>query len=123
MSVLVFSSSTVGSGGSVATTSGVLVLNVFKKSFVFVSTDKIDFNEVAWIAIKDEVLLEALKQRFEEDVKFRKIVEAVKEQGKILLYYQTAVASELGGMLKEGKIQGDNKYGHLIMQLASFPEF
>jgi predicted NAD-dependent protein-ADP-ribosyltransferase YbiA (DUF1768 family) len=89
---------------------------------VLKKTYKIDFNEAAWIAIKDEVLLEALRQRFEEDVKFRKIVEAVKEQGKILLYYQTAVASELGGVLKDGKIQGDNKLGRLIMQLASFPE-
>lgn len=81
----------------------------------------IDINEAAWVAIKDEVLVEALTQRFEEDVKFRKIIDAVKEQGKILLYYQTAVASELGGVLKEGKIQGDNKLGKMMMALAKFP--
>ena len=89
---------------------------VLKKSY------RVEVNESAWATMKDDVLQEALKQRFEEDVKFRKIVEAAKEQGKILLYYQTAAASEMGGMLKEGRIVGDNKIGRIIMGLGAFPE-
>jgi len=89
---------------------------------VLKKTYKIEVNEAAWAAIKDDALGEALKQRFEQDVKFRSIVLAAKDQGKILLYYQSAAASELGGVYKEGKIQGDNKLGRMIMILAGFPE-
>ena len=89
--------------------------NALKKSY------RVEVNDAAWVAMKDEVLEEALKQRYEEDVKFRKIVEAAKEQGKVLVYYQTAAASELGGMVKEGKIVGDNKIGRIIMTLGAFP--
>ena len=91
-------------------------------STVLKKTYGIDVNEAAWVAIKDEVLMEALKQRFEEDVKFRKIVNAAKEQGKVLVYYQKADASELGGKVKDGRIQGDNKVGRIIMTLGGFPQ-
>jgi hypothetical protein len=49
-------------------------------------------------------------------------VEAARELGKYLLYTtKPAAASELGGIRDAtGKIDGENKVGRMIMELAGF---
>jgi hypothetical protein len=74
--------------------------------------------------LKNGIIREALQYRLEKDVRFRKIIEAARSQGKVLLYYTGTVAgSELGGVRRaNGQIDGQNKIGKFIMELAGgFP--
>jgi hypothetical protein len=68
--------------------------------------------------------MDALKYRWEHDKRFRDAVEAARGAGKYLLYSTkiAAIASELGGTrdITSGIIQGDNKVGRFIMELAGF---
>jgi hypothetical protein len=80
------------------------------------------FDEAKWASKKDEVLKEGLRQRWETDARFRKIVEAARDKGKTLLYYTPgANSSNMGGVRKNtGLIEGENKIGTIIMELAGF---
>ena len=82
------------------------------------------YDEGAWSANKRDVLMEGLGQRWNNDARFRKIVEAARNQGKYLLYsVGTTGTSDIGGIYKpkEKRIEGDNLIGKLIMELAGFP--
>ena len=83
---------------------------------------KSTFDEAAWATQKDDILMEGLRQRWETDARFRKIVEAVRDKGKTLLYYAPGSnSSNLGGVRKNsGVIEGGNKMGQMIMELAGF---
>jgi predicted NAD-dependent protein-ADP-ribosyltransferase YbiA (DUF1768 family) len=80
------------------------------------------FDEGKWFAVKDGVLREALKQRWDTDVRLRRVVEAVKAKGLVLLYYTgTGSGSDLGGKrTPEGYIDGENKVGKILMELAGW---
>ena len=80
------------------------------------------FDSAQWAVQKDDVLMEGLRQRWETDARFRKIVEAARDKGKTLLYYTPGSNSNnMGGVRKNsGVIQGDNKMGKMIMELAGF---
>jgi len=81
-------------------------------------------DEAKFATVKNKILRDSLKVRLEKDARFRRIVEAARDQGKILLYYTgTAAASELGGVRRgNGQIDGENKIGKYIMELAGgFP--
>jgi hypothetical protein len=77
-------------------------------------------DEAKFTASKNKVILDALRVCLEKDARFRRIVEAARDQGKILLYYTgTSPASELGGYRgADEKIHGENKIGRFIMELA-----
>jgi len=82
-------------------------------------------DEAAWATAKDEVIEEAITQRWKKDARFRKIVEAARDRGKYLLYYTPGVStSNVGGIrsTKTGVIEGQNKIGKTIMRLAGYPE-
>ena len=66
--------------------------------------------------------MEGLRQRWLRDARFHKIVEAARTQNKYMLYNTgISAASELGGSRKlDGRIEGENKVGKFIMQLAQF---
>ena len=82
------------------------------------------FDETKWASAKDEVLREGLTQRWENDARLRKIVEAVRNQGKILLFYTPGAITNLGGIRRDdGTIEGDNKMGQILMSLAKFPGY
>ncbi len=84
------------------------------------------YNDSQWLAAKDRVLSEALQYRWMHDKRFRKIVEAARDQGKYLLYYTGPVSgSELGGKRRttDGRIDGANRVGKIIMTLANYPPF
>jgi predicted NAD-dependent protein-ADP-ribosyltransferase YbiA (DUF1768 family) len=80
------------------------------------------FDEGKWFAVKDGVLRDALKQRWETDVRLRRIVEAIKTKGLVLLYYTgPGSGSDLGGKrTAEGYIDGENKVGKILMELAGW---
>ncbi len=84
------------------------------------------FNDAAWLAMKNDVLRYALEYRWNHDKRFRAAVEKAREAGKYMLYYTgSASGSELGGKRRteDGVIDGANKVGKIIMQLANFPPF
>jgi predicted NAD-dependent protein-ADP-ribosyltransferase YbiA (DUF1768 family) len=85
---------------------------------------RVVFDEDKWIPVKDRVLMDALKYRWEHDKRFRETVEAARNAGKYLLYSTkiASVASELGGTrsLSSSVIEGENKVGRFIMELAGF---
>ena len=85
---------------------------------------RVVFDEDKWIPVKDRVLMDALKYRWEHDKRFRETVEAARNAGKYLLYSTkiSSVASELGGTrsLSTSVIEGENKVGRFIMELAGF---
>ena len=80
------------------------------------------FDEAKWATKKDEVLREGLRQRWEGDARFRKIVETARDKGKTLLYYTPgANSANMGGVRKnDGRIEGENRIGKIIMELAGF---
>ena len=80
------------------------------------------FDEAKWATVKDKVLRDGITQRWENDARLRRIVEAVRNQGKILLFYTPGAATNMGGIRRDdGTIEGDNKVGEILMSLAKFP--
>jgi predicted NAD-dependent protein-ADP-ribosyltransferase YbiA (DUF1768 family) len=78
-------------------------------------------DEAKWATVKDDVIEEAVKQRWTKDARFRKIVDAAKQQGKYLLFFTGSSSSEYGGKrTKEGYLEGENKLGKTIMKVAEF---
>ena len=80
------------------------------------------FDDAKWATVKEQVLRDGLTQRWETDARMRRIVEAVRNQGKILLFYTPGAATNMGGIRRDdGTIEGDNKVGEILMSLAKFP--
>ena len=79
------------------------------------------FDEAKWNGVKDDLLKEAVRQRYSKDARFRTILEAAKQQGKTLLFYTGSANSEYGGkQTKEKYIEGENKLGKAMMEIAGF---
>jgi predicted NAD-dependent protein-ADP-ribosyltransferase YbiA (DUF1768 family) len=95
-----------------------------KMTKTYLNQYRVVFDDSKWIPIKDKVLMDALKYRWEHDKRFRDGVEAARNNGKYMLYTTkvAAVASELGGTrsLTTSIIEGENKVGRFLMELAGF---
>ncbi len=78
--------------------------------------------EGEWSKHREHILREGLRQRWENDERFRKAVIALHKQKKYLLYYNPAVGmSYYGGMRRANKmIEGENMIGRIIMDLAGY---
>jgi hypothetical protein len=78
------------------------------------------FSLETWAGVKDEVLRDGLRYRFDHDARFRAILERAKSESKYLLY-TGATGSEYGGLLMtDGTIAGPNKMGEYMMQIAGY---
>jgi predicted NAD-dependent protein-ADP-ribosyltransferase YbiA (DUF1768 family) len=76
-----------------------------------------------WDAKKNEVLRDALEQRWTRDARLHKIVEEARKKGKYLLYYtgSTGAGAWLSGVRRSnGVIEGENRVGRILMELAKF---
>jgi predicted NAD-dependent protein-ADP-ribosyltransferase YbiA (DUF1768 family) len=93
-----------------------------ESSPLFMKKYRATFDEGAWFAQKDAILAEGLRQRWERDARLRRIVEAVKAKGMVLLYYTgPGSGSNLGGTRRPNEtIDGENKVGRILMELAGF---
>ena len=79
------------------------------------------FDETKWNDVKDELLTEAVRQRYSKDARFRTILEAAKQQGKTLLFFTGSASSEYGGkQTREKTLEGENKLGKAMMEIAGF---
>jgi len=80
----------------------------------------------AWNRVKDYHYRRGLESRWTKDAMFRKIVEKAREQKKYLLYFRTSKigdpTGELSGVwrIKTGQIEGENRIGRMIMEIANF---
>ena len=75
------------------------------------------FNPEQWDAIKERVLVEYVRQRYEGNAHFREILNAVAAQKARLVYYVAGSANELSGTIKaDGSIEGENLYGRALMR-------
>ncbi len=93
------------------------------------------FDDGVWAGIKMDILRTAYKVRYQKDSKFRDILGKLRELEKYLLYRPTPkVTTDLGGITviakrksknQKGtvKIDGDNKLGILLMEIAKFPAY
>ena len=81
-----------------------------------------EFDPTRWATVKDKLLREAVLQRLTNDKWFCTIVSTALAQHKYLLYFDKGSSdsgSELGGSRSvKGTIQGQNKYGKIITELA-----
>lgn len=85
-----------------------------------INTVSVGFNSSLWATKKDSFLESAIRQRLTADKWFCEIVSAAIAQNKQLLQVDKTKGSELGGTRTiKGTIQGQNKYGRLILTLAS----
>jgi SAM-dependent methyltransferase len=95
-----------------------------KMTKTYLNQYRVVFDEDKWIPVKDKVLMDSLKYRFDHDKRFKDTIEAARNAGKYLLYSTkiAAVASELGGTrsLSTSMIEGENKVGRFIMEIAGF---
>ena len=84
---------------------------------------KAQFDEAAWLTQKDDILKTALTYRWKHDARLRRIVEAAKEKNKYLLYYTgSSTITSFGGIRKDdGRIEGENQVGKILMELAGYP--
>jgi len=74
------------------------------------------WNEAKWTEGRDAVMAQYVQQRYESDAEFKRIMDAIKVRNGILVFYNGARPSELGGIVKEGgKIDGENKLGQFYM--------
>jgi predicted NAD-dependent protein-ADP-ribosyltransferase YbiA (DUF1768 family) len=85
---------------------------------------KATVDEAKWATVKDEVIEDAITQRWKKDARFRKIIEAARGLGKYLLFYTPGSStSNVGGVraTATGRIEGENKIGKVMMELAGYP--
>ena len=79
------------------------------------------FDENRWNEVRDDLLEEAVRQRYSKDARYRKILDAAKQQGKTLLFYTGSANSEYGGkQTKDKYLEGENKLGRAMMKIAGF---
>jgi hypothetical protein len=90
---------------------------VERELYKLINQPDVGFDESSWSTVKDALLQQAIAQRLRGDKRFCVIVNAAIQQQKYLLY--TNKKTELGGeRAANGTIQGQNKYGRYILQLA-----
>jgi hypothetical protein len=96
------------------------ILDVFSSKKI--KQYKLVIDEGKWSTVKDDVLRYALQYRYDHDAEYHQIIEKAKSLGLHLLYYTGAGSgSELGGKRKADKtIDGENKVGKIMMQIAGF---
>lgn len=75
------------------------------------------FNQEAWNAVKERVLANLVRQRYEGDAHFREILNALAEQKARIVYFTAGGTTELSGSLKsDGSIEGENLLGRAYMK-------
>jgi len=77
------------------------------------------WNADAWLAARERVLNTYVRQRFELDGHFKKILEAVSAMKARLVYYAAGTGTELSGAIKsDATIEGENLYGRALLRLV-----
>jgi len=88
-------------------------------------TYKLPLDDAKWNSSKEEYYRRGLADRWAKDKVFHDIVDGAKQAKKYMLYFQTEKTGdptgEFSGVLREsGRVEGGNKIGRLIMEVAGF---
>lgn len=79
----------------------------------------IEIDKEAWNERKEQILIDLLRQRYDRDPVFKRIVDAVREKKARLYFYSiSGKDSDLSGSLSGEDIRGDNLLGRGLMYLA-----
>lgn len=74
------------------------------------------WNETKWLEARDALMTSYIRQRYETDAEFKRILDTIKAKNGVLVFYNGTRASEMGGVVKEGGvIEGQNKLGQMYM--------
>lgn len=73
------------------------------------------FDQAAWDDVKERIMTEYVRQRYEGDAMFRKILDAVAALKGRLAYYTVGTTTEMSGTVKDDAIEGENLYGRALM--------
>ena len=73
------------------------------------------FNEAAWAEARERVLTDYIRQRYEGDAEFKKILDAVSAKDGRLVYSPLGSGSELSAKVDGETITGENLYGRALM--------
>jgi predicted NAD-dependent protein-ADP-ribosyltransferase YbiA (DUF1768 family) len=74
------------------------------------------WNEAKWAEGRDALMMKYIQQRYETDVEFKRIMDAIKAKNGLLVFHNGTKPTELGGLVKEGnRIEGENKLGKFYM--------
>ncbi len=84
------------------------------------AANRVSFDEGLWDTVKDGLVESALTKRFERDDEFKQILAAVKRENLYLLYSSPGDDDFGGSRDDDGVIQGENKVGLFLMQLAGY---
>jgi hypothetical protein len=78
------------------------------------------WNETKWLEARDAVMAAYIRQRYETDAEFKRILDLVKAKNGLLVFYNGTRPSEMGGLVKEGGvIDGQNKLGQMYMSVIA----
>jgi predicted NAD-dependent protein-ADP-ribosyltransferase YbiA (DUF1768 family) len=78
------------------------------------------WNETKWLEARDAVMTSYIRQRYETDAEFKRILDTVKAKNGLLVFYNGTRPSEMGGLVKEGGvIDGQNKLGQMYMSVIA----
>jgi len=78
------------------------------------------WNETKWLEARDAVMATYIRQRYETDAEFKRILDLVKAKNGLLVFYNGTRPSEMGGIVKEGGvIDGQNKLGQMYMSVIA----
>ena len=78
------------------------------------------WNETKWLEARDAVMANYIRQRYETDAEFKRILDLVKAKNGLLVFYNGTRPSEMGGLVKEGGvIDGQNKLGQMYMSVIT----
>ena len=89
----------------------------------------VTIQDAVWNMAKEKVYREGLLQRFNKDDLYRRMIEGARQQGKYLLYYLKAkklggpgdAVGDLSGVRRINKqVEGENKIGRWMMEIAKF---
>ena len=81
----------------------------------------VSLNKSRWTELEDTFITDAVRQRWENDRRYTTIVTAARDQGKTLLFYTGSASSIYGGKrTAEGYLEGENKIGKAMMEVAGF---
>lgn len=76
------------------------------------------FNEAKYLDGREAIMQSYIKQRYDTDSEFKRILDAVKAKNGLLVFYNGPKPSELGGLVREGgQIEGGNKLGLMYMNV------
>jgi SAM-dependent methyltransferase len=76
------------------------------------------FNAAKYLEEREQIMQSYIRQRYDTDPEFRRIIEAIKAKNGTLVYYNGPRPNEMGGIVRpNGSIDGENMLGKMYMSL------